>query len=172
MIEVSNQIEKIIITKLVVVLSIIQDDLKELSAYRLGLINDDLNVIRKPKTKIEKAALNPTVRLALDISRQLFTNKVLKPQEMIRLEKEHCIRSAINLMVDNLTEAEQKQYLQTVKGLTANTEKSMTLDVDQVLDDELDKIVHPKYNLIGSRKRRNQYLRHAFGVEDTIGDVE
>lgn len=71
--KISNSIKILVAAQM---LSDLFKKVEKFDAYKLGLINDKFKIIKKPKTKEEKKALNLYYRLIFKI-REKFSSKLL-----------------------------------------------------------------------------------------------
>ncbi|MGD1448258.1 hypothetical protein [Vibrio harveyi] len=166
MTKISERIEKLIITKMIAILS---TDIKDLGAYKLGLIDKNGSIKREPRTDLEKRALNPSVRFMLTLRPYLLSSNIMRDVMIKELRRKQGIYSEFNSAVDSIQISEQSYDISDLLNeMKLLDEDSLMKEIDDFEDEQRDKKSSEKYQLLASRKRRRKIIRGLFGLSDTL----
>lgn len=147
--KISNRIQQVILTQVVAAML---TPIKDLAAYKLGLINANGDLIRNPKTKQEHAAFSKTVAFGLAVRKYTETAKVMRGEQKQVFKRDHTLRSVYAAAEEDaqLTES-------TITYLDILTE--LTNDHAPVEQQQ----VSNRFTMLDPLKRRG-YMKQLFGT--------
>lgn len=153
---ISTKIEDIVLTKLT---AILKSDYTMLSAYKMGLIDSNGNILKTPQTALEQLALPDITIYALEL------------KNAIENRTGTITGGFIDLYTDIDTSGYEDIDLETpaidiIKGLSMRSEKSISRDVDDHIMNKQYESISEKYLMLNPKKRASSIHDIVVGVSD------